>query len=89
MLHHLQSPEAPTHNDSSQGINENDGGVDISPEDATLEEPCTADDECLDPDANLAQFIRMNSEKRLPNQTTSLVQAILLVLTFVAAAGLT
>ncbi|KAL3220452.1 hypothetical protein MRX96_029855 [Rhipicephalus microplus] len=51
-----------------------------------LEGLCAADD---NPDVDLAEFIRTNSEKMLLNQVTSLLQAILSVLTFVTAAYLT
>lgn len=41
-----------------------------------------------DPDEGLSEFIRVNSESTLPHQDTTLLQAMLLVLTSVVAAGL-
>ncbi|KAL3190254.1 hypothetical protein MRX96_019793 [Rhipicephalus microplus] len=91
------SPEATAHRDStsfgidsndstSQGIDSNEGGADVSTEDAMLKSLCVADHY---PDVDLAEFIKTNSEKMLPNQGTSLLQSILLVLSFVTAARLT
>lgn len=45
-------------------------------------------EEAPDPDEDVLQFIRVNSEVTLPNQTTTRLQAMLLVLAFVVAAGI-
>ncbi|KAH6925309.1 hypothetical protein HPB50_003400 [Hyalomma asiaticum] len=74
----FQPPVAPTNYESStHSVDENYDSVDFSPEDATLEKLCTANDECPGPDNDLTEFIRTNSEKTLPHQTTSLLQALL------------
>ena len=41
-----------------------------------------------DPDGDLSEFIKVNSETTLPHQSTTVLPAMLLNLTFVAAAGL-
>lgn len=54
----------------------------------TYEEFDEADCEADNPDNDFLEYVRINSKIRLPHQTTTRLQAMLLILTFVVAAGL-
>ncbi|KAH9359738.1 hypothetical protein HPB48_000659 [Haemaphysalis longicornis] len=54
----------------------------------TYEEFDEADREADNPDDDFLEYVRINSKIKLPHQTTTRLQAMLLILTFVVAGGL-
>ncbi|KAH9372198.1 hypothetical protein HPB48_019221 [Haemaphysalis longicornis] len=54
----------------------------------TYEEFDEADGEADNPDDDFLEYVRINSKIKLPHQTTTLLQAMLVTLIFVVAAGL-
>ncbi|KAH9383003.1 hypothetical protein HPB48_023638 [Haemaphysalis longicornis] len=54
----------------------------------TCEEFDEADSEADNPDDDFLEYVRINSKIKLPHQTTTRLQAMLLILTFVVAASL-
>ncbi|XP_064480427.1 uncharacterized protein LOC135393965 [Ornithodoros turicata] len=81
---HLQ-PEYPA---SENSLLDNEESISSLHDGTPQEDSTTECAELPDPDADLAEFIRVNSEIILPNQATTRLQAMLLVLAFIVAAGI-